>query len=79
LPQAETRHGLATVDSWLAVVVGQRDALRRTVRLRPLTDAYLPPCDGTIGLTERPRGRVREAADLISLFLAKRFSKLSSP
>ena len=79
LPQGDTRRDLATVDFWLAVVAGQRDALRRSVRLRPLTDAYLPPCGGTLGLTERPRGYVREAADILSLFLAKRFSKLSSP
>lgn len=79
LPHGAARQVLATVGCWLAVVAGQRDALRRVVRLRPLTDAYLPPCDGTIGWTERPDGRVREAADFVSHFLAKRFSKLPPP
>ena len=74
LPQGAARERLAGVDYWLAVVFGQQDSLRRAARSRSLSDAYLPPCDGTIGWTERPQGAIREAADVLSLFLAKRFS-----
>ncbi|MCX6878505.1 MAG: hypothetical protein NTW21_32525 [Verrucomicrobia bacterium] len=79
LPQGETRKFLAPVDFWMAAVTGQREALRRAARLRSLTDAYLPRCDGTIGWTERPANRIRKAADVISGLLAKRFSKLPTP
>jgi hypothetical protein len=58
----------------MAVVSGQQDSLRRAATFRSLTDAYLPPCNGTIGWTERPEGPIRQAADVISGFLTKRFS-----
>ncbi len=74
LPQHETRAMLSQVDHWIAVVAGQKQSLQRAVELRQLTDAYLPTCGGTIAWTERPQGRIREAADSISCFLAKRFS-----
>lgn len=74
LPQHETRAMLSQVDHWIAVVAGQKQSLQRAVELRQLTDAYLPSCGGTIAWTERPQGRIREAADSISCFLAKRFS-----
>jgi hypothetical protein len=74
LPHGDARELLAQVDYWMAVVAGQRESLRRAAHFRPLTDAYLPPCDGTIGWTERPHGSIRVAADLISRYLAKRFS-----
>ena len=65
---------LPQVDHWIAVVAGQKQSLRRAVVSRELTDAYLPACTGTIAWTERPQGKIREAADAISFFLAKRFS-----
>jgi hypothetical protein len=65
---------LPQVDQWISVVAGQKESLRRALESRQLTDAYLPPCAGTIAWTERPQGRIREAADVISCFLAKRFS-----
>ena len=72
LPQRDVRAMLPQVDHWISVVAGQ--SLRRAVESRQLTDAYLPPCAGTIAWTERPEGRIREAADVISCFIAKRFS-----
>lgn len=74
LPQRDARAMLPQVDHWISVVAGQNESLRRAVECRPLTDAYLPACGGTIAWTERPQGRIREAADAISCFLAKRFS-----
>jgi len=74
LPQLDARAMLTQVDYWIAVVAGQKQSLHRTVELRQLTDAYLPACGGTIAWTERPQGRIREAADYFSCFLAKRFS-----
>ena len=74
LPQRDFRALLPQVDHWISVVAGQKDSLRRALESRQLTDAYLPPCAGTIAWTERPQGRIREAADVISCFLAKRFS-----
>ena len=74
LPQRDARAMLSQVDHWIAVVAGQKHSLQRAVEFRPLTDAYLASCDGTIAWTERPQGRIREAADAISCFLAKRFS-----
>jgi uncharacterized protein involved in exopolysaccharide biosynthesis len=74
LPQRDARAMLSQVDHWIAVVAGQKQSLQRAVEFRPLADAYLPACGGTIAWTERPQGRIREAADAISCFLAKRFS-----
>ena len=74
LPHHDARAGLANVAHWIAVVAGQRDSLRKAVELRQLTDVYLPACGGTIAWTDRPDGRIRAAADLVSCFLAKRFS-----
>lgn len=74
LPHHDARAGLASVAHWIAVVAGQRESLRKAVELRQLTDVYLPACGGTIAWTDRPDGRIRAAADLVSCFLAKRFS-----
>lgn len=74
LPAGAARELLSTVDQWIAVVAGDKESLRLAARLRPITDAYLPPCSGTIGWTEQPDGTIREAADILSTFLAKRFS-----
>jgi hypothetical protein len=74
LPHRDFRATLAQVDHWISVVAGQKDSLRRAVESRQLTDAYLPACDGTIAWTERPNGRIRELADVVSCLLAKRFS-----
>lgn len=74
LPNGEARALLPQVDHWLAVVAGQKISLARAARLRPLTDAYLPACDGTVAWIERPKGLIRQAADMLSTFLAKRFS-----
>lgn len=74
LPHRDARAMLTQVDHWIAVVAGQKESLHRAIGLRQLTDAYLPACGGTIAWTERPQGRIREAADAVSCFLAKRFS-----
>jgi hypothetical protein len=74
LPQHDFRCMLPQVDHWIAVVSGQKESLHRAVESRQFTDAYLPSCGGTIAWTERPEGRIREVADVVSCFLAKRFS-----
>ena len=74
LPHGTAREQLTTVDYWMALVSGHKQSLRRAASYRHLTDAYLPPCNGTIGWTERPEGPIRQAADLVSDFLTKRFS-----
>lgn len=74
LPRRDSRAILPQVDHWIAVVAGQKESLRKAFESRQLTDAYLPVCDGTIAWTERPEGRIREGADVISCILAKRFS-----
>lgn len=74
LPQHDTRAVLSKVEHWIAVVAGQKTSLQRAVEFRQLSEAYLPACGGTIAWTERPEGRIRVAADAISLFIAKRFS-----
>lgn len=74
LPHRDARAMLTQVDQWIAVVAGQKESLLRAVQSRQLTDAYLPACAGTIACTERPQGRIREAADAVSCLLAKRFS-----
>jgi uncharacterized protein involved in exopolysaccharide biosynthesis len=74
LPQRDARAMLPQVKHWIAVVAGQKQSLQRAVESRPLTDAYLPACSGTIAWTERPIGKIREAADAVSCLLAKRFS-----
>lgn len=74
LPHGEARTRLSKVVHWVAVVAGQKNSLALSVKNRPLTEAYLPPCDGTIAWIERPVGLIRQSADNISLFLAKRFS-----
>lgn len=79
LPQGAARKMLGSVEIWFALIAGRRDALRKMGRIRHLAGIYLPPCAGTIAWIERPSGRVRQVADLLSLFLAKRFSKPPSP
>lgn len=74
LPHRDARTMLPQVDHWIAVVAGQKESLRRAVESRQLTDAYLADCAGTIAWTERPQGKIREVADAVSNFLAKRFS-----
>ncbi len=74
LPHGDAREHLARVDYWMAVVAGQKNSLRRAAKFRPLTDTYLPPCNGTIAWVERPAGPIRETADLVSGFLTQRFS-----
>lgn len=74
LPPHDTRTMLGKVEHWIAVVAGQKTSLQRAVEFRQLSDAYLPACGGTIAWTERPEGRIRVAADAISLFIAERFS-----
>jgi len=74
LPHGANRDLLASVSYWMAVVGGDQDSLRRARQFRPLGEAYLPPCNGTIAWTERPSGRIRIAADVVSSILAKRFS-----
>jgi hypothetical protein len=74
LPDCEAREQLMHIDYWLAVLAGNKESLRRTNQWRPLSAAYLPPCDGTIAWTEPAAGSIRAVADVISLHLAKHFS-----
>lgn len=74
LPHGPARELLSDVQHWLSLVSGNQDAIRRAVLFRKLSDAYLPPCGGTIGWTERPNGPVRSTADHVSHFLARKFS-----
>jgi uncharacterized protein involved in exopolysaccharide biosynthesis len=74
LPSGKIRASLADVGHWIAVVAGQKDSLARARRHRPLTDTYLNACGGTIAWTERPQGIIRQTADHLSTFLARRFS-----
>lgn len=74
LPHGEARELFAGSESWIAVVAGNKNSLRRSAEFRSLTDAYLPPCAGTLVLAERPVGVIRAAADVVSCSLAKRFS-----
>ena len=73
-PRNETRESLRKIGCWMTVLSGNMDSLRRASQCLPLCAAYLPPCDGTIVMTSPPEGRIRAAADIISLYLAKRFS-----
>jgi hypothetical protein len=75
LPGGLYRQEFMSVKHWLFVVEGQKASLRRARKLRTITSAYLPPCSGTIAWMERPKGAIREVADLISTFIAKTFSK----
>ena len=74
LPHGEARELLAGVESWIAVVEGDRSSLRRSAEFRKFSDAYLPPCAGTLVWIGRPTGAIRAAADVVSSFLAKLFS-----
>jgi uncharacterized protein involved in exopolysaccharide biosynthesis len=74
LPHCETRESLMKIDCWMTVLSGNVDSLHRTDQYLPVCTTYLPPCGGTIVLTSPPAGRIRAAADVISLYLAQRFS-----
>ena len=74
LPLREAREWLSQVQHWISAVSGHRLSLSRAVEARSLSDAYLPPCSGTIAWTDRPLGPIRAAADHLSNFLAKKFS-----
>jgi len=74
LPHAEAREALMKIGRWTTVLTGQKESLRRASTWLPLCATYLPPCNGTIAWIEPPSGRIRAAADVLSLFLAKRFS-----
>jgi uncharacterized protein involved in exopolysaccharide biosynthesis len=74
LPQRDARAMFSEVDHWISVVFGQKESLRRAVDSQQMIDAYLSPCDGTIAWTERPKGKIREMADVVSCFIAKKFS-----
>ena len=74
LPHGEARELFAGAESWIAVVAGHKDSLRRSAEFRKLSDAYLPPCAGTLVWAEQPTGAIRAAADILSYTLAKRFS-----
>jgi len=74
LPSGKVRASLTEVGHWIAVVSGQKDSLARARHYRPLTDTYLTACGGTIAWTDRPQGFIRQIADHLSTFLARRFS-----
>lgn len=74
LPHGEERTILAQVKHWIAVVAGQKDSLALAVKNRPLTEAYLPPCDGTLAWIQPPKGKIRKSGDAISLLVAKHLS-----
>ncbi|MEO8616370.1 MAG: hypothetical protein ABI600_14595 [Luteolibacter sp.] len=73
-PHGDARDLLPQIDHWISVVSNNKDSLRRLDKLRSITEVYLPPCDGTIALTECPDGLIRQAGELLSGFLVKRFS-----
>lgn len=74
LPSHELRKDLIYVQHWISVVSGEKLSLRKARKIRQITDAYLPPCGGTIAWIERPEGRIRELVDVLSTILAKHFS-----
>jgi len=74
LPHGETRELLSRIESWISVLSGQKNSLRRSAEFRTLSDAYLPPCGATLVWAERPTGSIRAAADVLSNSLAKRLS-----
>ncbi len=74
LPHGDARELLAEVESWIAVVAGDKTSLSRSAEFSKLSNAYLPPCAATLVWAERPVGAIRAAGDVVSSFLAKRFS-----
>jgi len=74
LPHSEARESLMKIGYWMAVLSGDKESLSRASQWLPISSTYLPPCNGTIAWIEPPVGRIRAAADALSLFLAKRFS-----
>ena len=74
LPHGEARELLGEGESWIAVVEGHKSSLRRSAEFQKFSAAYLPPCAGTLVWIDRPTGAIRAAADVVSTFLAKRFS-----
>ncbi len=74
LPHSEAREALMKIGRWITVLSGNKESLRRTSEWQPVCSTYLPPCNGTIAWITPPAGRIRATADLISLFLVKRFS-----
>ncbi|MCB1131493.1 MAG: hypothetical protein KDN05_10220 [Verrucomicrobiae bacterium] len=78
LPHGPERDALAEVSRWFTAVTGDADYLTRAADGRALTDACLPPCNGTVAVIARPSGAFRRFADKISIFLAQRFSSPSA-
>lgn len=74
LPSGPARESLGSISEWFTIVAGQKDSLTKAAQSRDLAEAYLPSCNGTIALMERPQGIVRRAADVLSFQLAKKFS-----
>lgn len=74
LPALPVRDVLTDTKVWLAVVSGDKKSTTRASKSRTLTNAYLPPCAGTLVWLEKPAEQIRKVADVLSCFLAKRFS-----
>jgi hypothetical protein len=74
LPALPMRGILAETRFWLAVVSGDKKSATLASKSRSLTSAYLPACAGTLVWIEKPAEQIRKVADVLSCFLAKRFS-----
>jgi hypothetical protein len=74
LPTSGAREQLAAAGRWFAAVRGEKSSLRTFSESRRLAEIHLEPCDGTIAIVEPPSGRLRQWADHLSIFIARKFS-----
>jgi hypothetical protein len=74
LPTSGARGKLAAAGRWFAVVRGEKSSLGTFSESRRLAEIHLKPCDGTIAIIEPPSGRLRQWADQLSIFIARKFS-----
>ncbi|BCU79561.1 hypothetical protein [Luteolibacter sp. LG18] len=79
LPPVPERPVLAGIQFTFALASGESPILGRAQTLHELTAAYLPPIDGTIASVRSPDGWTRRAGDQVSRFLARHFSRPSTP
>ncbi|MGD7653779.1 MAG: hypothetical protein ACQCXQ_11225 [Verrucomicrobiales bacterium] len=74
LPDSSRRKPLENIRVWHALVAGEKSSLTRYTTSQHLASVYLPPCTGTIALSEPASGIIRKLADQLSIFLTRRFS-----
>lgn len=77
LPQGSARLELADVEFWVSIVTADKTSLNKAASLRSVSEAYLPPCSGTIACTDLAPGAIRQVGDMLSTFLARKFSRIS--